>query len=473
MNIKEHWLILVIIILGSFLRTWQLNSLGILFSDAGRDLLVAQEAVETNQLPLLGIPSSVPRFHQGPLAIWLHMVLYSLFGTNTLAFSLTFAFIGILALILTYEFGVLAFNKPTALIATTLLAVSPLAVAHARVPYHITPLPLAMILFLFALRSLWKKEKYGVFWAILGWAFLMQFELAMFGLFLLVPYVLWRQKYVINQQHMLHASAALLLGFAPQLIHDFTRPIAENQLARFAAWVVYRIVSLTGIVGTHSLGINHLKSAVSAFGLYEQRIFSTDYGVLSALVLITLTITCGSIIKHRHKLPTGIEIVCVALLVLSLSYLAHGGPSEAYFPPYPVLLSLLLGYGLYTLFKTKLRVLSTLLLFYALFTVVSIFRHNFFVSNPQNFSYGPSISEQRMIMSTINRHSRGVFRLSSTDEGQRFPTYLDNYIWLGKERNYHQSESGSIFYIDMKHSSLGGYPGVSKIVFESRDVYFR
>ena len=89
---KNSWMILIVM-LASWLRITQIDTQAILFGDAGRDLLVARQAVENNSLPLLGIPSSIPRFHQGPLTIWMQMAIYDLFGTQTLAFSVIFAFL--------------------------------------------------------------------------------------------------------------------------------------------------------------------------------------------------------------------------------------------------------------------------------------------------------------------------------------------------------------------------------------------
>ena len=72
----QHWFAIIIVILGTLVRVYDLPNRAILFPDAGRDLLVAAQAVKENTLPLLGIPSSVPRFKQGPLTIWLQMGIF-------------------------------------------------------------------------------------------------------------------------------------------------------------------------------------------------------------------------------------------------------------------------------------------------------------------------------------------------------------------------------------------------------------
>ncbi|MDQ5951275.1 MAG: hypothetical protein QG639_552, partial [Patescibacteria group bacterium] len=167
----ENTLILIIVCVATWLRVWQIDAQGILFSDAGRDLVVAYESVQQKSLPLLGIPSSVPRFKQGPISIWIEMVVIALFGVNTLAQSLVFALISIAAVIGVYEFVCIYASKKHALLAAALIAVSPSAVDNGRVPYHTTPLPLALVLYLFALILLWHKKRYSYFFAAFAFAF--------------------------------------------------------------------------------------------------------------------------------------------------------------------------------------------------------------------------------------------------------------------------------------------------------------
>ncbi len=473
-DITKHWLIICIVLLGAFLRTWKLDTHAILFSDAGRDLLAAQEAVKSGTIPLLGIPSSVPRFHQGPLTIWLHMVVYLIWGNTTLAYSLVFAFLSILALIFTYEFAVLHLNKPTAWAAATLLAVSPLAIAHARVPYHITPIPLVLLIFLFAQMRLWEQKKLAPWIAFLSWCLLMQFELAMFGLVLIPLCILWKKKYPFTKDLVGQISAAGLIGFLPQIIHDLSHPIQESQLGTFFAWVGYRVVSLSGLTGEHQFTVHKFITALQAFGTYGQRIFSTDNLIVSMVVVIALITTAWTVFKKvRARIASpGSIIASLTLLILSLSYVVHGGPSEAYFPPYTVLLSLLIGYGLTEVFKHNTQSLVGLLSIYVVVNVLGMFNHNFFVSTANAFNYGPSVQEQREIIRTIVRLSNNAYTLQTTDPGGKFSSYFNNYQWLAQEMGAAESPGGQVFFIELKGSPLNGYPNSTKIEFASRDVFF-
>lgn len=472
--IKTNWLITLIVVGAALVRSWDLPAQGILFGDAARDLLAAKEAVESKNIPLLGIPSSVPRFHQGPVTIWLEMAIYSIFGQNTLAFLISFAFLGILAVIAVYEYAVIFINKKTALIAAALLAFSPLAIAHSRVPYHTNPIPLVIMVYLFALQYLWQKKKLGVFVAGLAWILVMQFELTLFSLGLLIPYILWRQKIKLQPNVVSQLSAALLLGLTPQIIYDLTHSFAQSQIGGFIIWIGYRITSLTGVVGNHQFSITKLGQTFSIFAHYLSRVFSTQNIFISIVFLGLFLATVTLVFIKRRKLRAGIEIPVVILGLLTISYVVHGSPSEAYFPPYFPLLSIFIGWGLSRLFQQHQKILVISIVIWATINVSSILKHNFFVSNPQSFNYGAAVREQRQIIKTVNRISAGKFKFLTTHSAGKFASYFDNLRWLSGELKIPQDHSGGmVFYIEPKNSSLSGYPDITKIEFTTYDVYYR
>ena len=471
--IKKNWLMMLIVLAAALLRTWQIDSQGILFGDAARDLYAAQEAIENRQLPLLGIPSSVPRFHQGPLTIWLEMFVYALFGHSTLAFSITFAFLGILAVITVYEYSVVFINKPTAIVASALLSFSPLAVALSRVPYHTNPIPLTIMLYLFALQYLWQKRKWGTLVAGLAWILCLQFELTLFPLGLLIPYIWWRRQIKITPQVISQICAATLMGLLPQIIHDLTHPIAQSQLGGFTIWVGYRLISLTGVIGGHKLSGVRLGITWQAFRTYLSKIFSTQLLPISLFFAGLFVSTTTKAVKKRRHLNIGIELVTMMLVILTLSYIAHGSPSEAYFPPYFPLLSIFLGWGLTQLFQTRLKLLGLILIVWAGINTASILSHRFFVSNPQTFSYHASLKEQRQILQIISKISHNYFQLQTTQPEGKFASYFANFYWLGEELEIGPANpDGMVFYIETKNSGLSGYPNITKLEFNTYDVYY-
>lgn len=472
--IKDNWLITLIIIAATLLRTWDIGTRGILFSDAGRDLRVAQASVETQQLPLVGISSSIPRFHQGPVTIWIEMLIYLAFGHQTIAFSVIFAFFGVLAVIAVYEYCVVYINKKTALIAATILSFSPLAIAHSRVPYHTNPIPLVIMIYLFALQYLWQNKKLGLFWAGLGWILVMQFELNLFSLGLIIPYILWRKKIKLKLDSISQLSAAMLIGLLPQIVYDLSHSFGESQLGGFMLWISYRLASFTGAVGNHRPSFSSILETLSLFKHYGGRIFSTQSDLILYIFLGIFIFTIIKIIKNQRKINIGLIIPSLALVLLTSSYFVHGSPSEAYFPPYFPLLSIFIGWGISEVFNKQKIIVVIGLVVWSGINTLSIIRHNFFVSNPQSFSYGASILEQQQIMRQIYKLSGGNYRLATTHPAGKFDSYFDNYFWLmNKSLTAKHQKSAPIFYIEPKDSALSGYPDIISLGFTTYDVYHR
>ncbi len=467
----ENWLIVAVIVLATFLRTSQLDTHAILFGDAAHDLMQAAQSVRTGQVPLLGIASSVPRFKQGPLTVWLEMFVYLIAGHRMLVYSLVFALISLAAVIAIYEFATIHVSKKVGLLSALLVATSPLAVAHGRVVYHITPIPLMMVVYWFSLVRLWQKQSMGIFWAVLAWAGLFQFELALLPAFFIIPYILWRTKQRFERSWIAQGGAAIVIGLLPQLIYDFQHGF--KQLGGFAVWVGYRIVSATGLVGEHTLSPSRFGQTLSLLWLYGGRIVSTDVTLVKLLMLGLLLVAVGLIFKtwRKKKLPPAVEIVAMVSLLLLGGFVIHSAPSEAYFPPFIVCLPLIVAYGTTLVRKPFQLGIIGLLVAGALFNTVQIVRHSFFVSNSQAFSYGPSVMEQREAIRLMKQASDGPYQLATTNEGGKYPSYFDNFRWLAQEQGTTERNNGRLFYIESKDSELVTYPGMKRVMLPSIDIY--
>jgi 4-amino-4-deoxy-L-arabinose transferase-like glycosyltransferase len=470
-KIKANWQIVAIVVLATVLRVWQLDTLGIFFGDAGHDILSAIEAVEKKSIPLLGIESSVPRFKQGPVTVWLHMLLLVLPGKSLFIHWLFFALIGVAAVIAVYEFCVVYLNKKVALLASFLLAISPMAVAHSRMAYHVTPIPLMMVLFLVAVIHLAHKKKGGLFWATLTWAGLFQFELAVAPLLLIIAYLAYKQRTTLNKKSLHQFLQGLLLGLAPQIIFDLTHRFAH--LGGFALWVVYRVVSLAP-TGKHQFSVTTVINVSQTFFKYWGRIFSVQPGVVTLLflfILLATGIVCWRQFRNK-KLPLAMEMIILSTLVLTGSYFIHGGPSEAYFPPFLIVLPIIIAYGISQLTGFLWRLSTVLLALFAVFTCVQISSNTFFVGQTNSFGYDYGIGEQRDIVAHIAKQTNQQFVFATTREGGKFANYFDNLRVIAWEQNLtEQPETGHTVFIEGKESPLRSYPNMKKSIFPSVDLY--
>ncbi len=478
--ISQSWLAIVVLTFGMWLRLWQLESQGILFGDAAHDILAAQEAVAAGQLPLLGIESSVPRFKQGPLSVWFSMLVTLVTGGESItAYLFAFALIGCATLLLFYEYAYARMSKYSLLGATIVLALSPLAVAHARMPYHVAFLPLATLYFLWcAEKWLQQPKKSRAFFLAFSAAFAMQFELSVAPLILVAFFLVWvsyKRKMIASQKLIsiwLTQVAGIALGLLPQILHDISHGF--SQLGGFAIWVGYRSVATVYPSGHHwSLQkISILWDSIAQFGL---RILSFD-SILLALPALLLIGTGIKHILHLRRNKPWLELRIAKnedwLLVLTLSTLAlvaaysiHGSPSEAYYPPFFIFLALWVGVGLEAL-REKHRVIPLLILLGASsMSAVSILQSRFFLDGSK-FSYGMSVLEQQQIMRFIVQQSGGSYQLKTTVPEGSFANYFDNLRLVGKSLGHPENRlSQDSFYVEPKtHAAVTIFtlPGIVK-----------
>ncbi len=448
------------------------------FGDIAHDLFTAKNSLHSHSVPLLGIASSVPRFHQGPVAIWIEMIGLLLFGQNTILIGYMFALISIAAVILVYELVTVAYRKRPAHYAALLLAFSPLAVAQGRMIYHTNPIPLFITLYLFALIRLWHKKKYALFWAVLAFCLTFQFELAQTPLVLLIPYVMWRHHMKFHPRMFKEIVPAVIIGLFPQLLYDLTHRFTH--LGGFLIWIVYRSVAFFGYRHDHTFSFAQLKDTFSIFTLYFTRIWSTDnlwVALPCACLFIASFLLIGIAYWQKRRLPILIELTALASILLSLAYIVLATPSEAYFPPFLVFTAILIGFVCEQISQHlqygKYLVIVALAL-YAGINTLGILQHNFFVSNPQAFSYSYSFGEQQEIMNTVVQLSHNDFHLLTTRDEGKFPSFFDNMRWIADEWGITEDTSkGQIFFVESKDSLLKNQPNITRYIFPSADVYFQ
>lgn len=426
--IWQHWFAIIIVVLGTWIRVYDLPNRAILFPDAGRDLLVAAQAVQDKTIPLLGIPSSVPRFKQGPLTIWLQMAIFQIVGYDLTLYSLVFAGIGILALVLIYETGIVFFNRRVGQIALILMAFSPMAIAHSRMPYHTTPIPLFTIGYWWGLQALLQNKKWGIFWAAFSGALLFQFELSMFPVLLVIPIILFIKKHSLKLAWR-QLGIGFGLGLLPQIVSDLQNQFA--QLGGFAIWVGYRVASFF-IPSQHSLGVSKITTFVDGLATFAPRLWAVDVTWSNWLVLLILLGAISMLIRKWQKTHAPSQgLVLLLFMLISAGYFVHGSPSEAYYPIYFVLLPLIIAAGL-PLQSTKSYIVWTCILTgLGLLNLKTVARHNFFVSTAYEYNYGPSYFEQHLIARGVKAAiNRPEIAMSLANGETVFPSSFDNIQWV-------------------------------------------
>lgn len=319
---------LLVFTIAVLVRFFGISSSMILIGDQGRDFFEAKRMIETGEIPLLGIPSSIPRFHQGPVFIYLLAIAYVLGGGSMLAAGLLAVLLSLFAIVVLYVLLLRTTNKATATLACLLLAFFPMALMHARMPYHIVPIPLAVVIYLVALMRLVEEKRFASFLAGLSFALVFQFELAAFPL-LLPIIVLW----YVRQPRRKRAIGELLLGtgigLLPQLLHDATHNF--SQLGGFLVWVGYRIVAAVVPTTSHSMVSVSTPDAIAGI-LTLIGTMMTPFSGIHVFFWIGLLL-CSIVLVLKASKRWSIEWLAAGInVLLTLSFIIHRAPSEAYIP---------------------------------------------------------------------------------------------------------------------------------------------
>lgn len=447
--LREHLVLLVLICIATFLRTFQLDHYAILFPDAGHDLLVAHQFVSTHSFPIHGIASSHPWLYQGPLALWWEMLIMVVAGTSTYAQSLAFSVVGIAAVIALYELLAIYATKTMAYFAVAFLAVFPLAVAHSRVPYHTTFIPLATVLYLFGLMNIWKKFSFKtLIIALLTWLLLVQFELSNAFLILLIPYIIWRRKYKIEKKYFGVGIGLIIVGLLPQLWALFRDH--QYSFSETISWLISKVITA---VSSHSqLSLQKISLLIQSSLLYSNRIFSLDQWPLAVLggILLVISISFAITKWRRKKLLPVIELALVMGGILLLSYFLVGTFSEAYTPPFFILIAILCSFvcsSWYLKYKWALIASVSVYLFW---NTITIYRNHFFVATDDAFSY-ESVAEHRAIAYYLAVASQGkIYQLNTASDAKaEIPALFDHISWLALEAGLPQpSDEGQLFLVE-------------------------
>ena len=143
---------LAIIVLGIFLRFYQLETRTNFTADGGRDYAVVRQMIQTRKPTLLGPKASVGEFFFGPFYYYLLAPVLVIGNFDPLSGAVLTAFLDSISLILFYFLAKKLLPKAN-LIATSLYATFPLLISMVKIPLNPFVIPFFSVLFLFALHN--------------------------------------------------------------------------------------------------------------------------------------------------------------------------------------------------------------------------------------------------------------------------------------------------------------------------------
>lgn len=462
LSINKTFVFLAFILILAFsLRIINVENNMSFMGDQGWFYLSARDLVVSGQFPLVGIASSHPWLHQGPLWTYMMAGVFWLFGFNPLNGAYLTIALGVTSVLLMYAVGSEMFSKRIGLISALLYATSPFVIAHSRMPYHTSPIPLFTLLFIFSLYRWIRGNSIFFPLTIFFLAVLYNFELAtsMLWLVLLIVslYGAWKKKgwarKLFNKNILIYSVIAFLIPMLPIIIYDFNHNF--SQTLKFIIWIGYRILkffglpSIHGEINTASIG----SMATFSFNYYQNLMFAQN-SIIALIILIfsfsILVVGAYALLKKNTR-QVGFMLLILWILISLTGYFVNQTSSEAYLPIFFPALIILAAFSF-----DKIMAIKKLFIPATLVIVLIIFANSYFVVSSEYSTKGLNFHKRILITNEIVKKAGGrEYNIIGRGDGSRFESFTMNYEYLAWWLGHAPSRSPQKLKFVIQENSTG------------------
>ncbi len=431
---KFEFAIIIIVLLSFFLNFYKLSLLMTFIGDQGWFYLSARDMLLTGHLPLVGITSSHPWLHQGP--IWTYLLAGALLvgKFDPVSGGYLSACIGVLTVVALALLVKELLNRRVAAIAALLYTTSPFIVFHTRMPYHTSPIPLFVILLLYSVFKLVRGHPKYLTLTTFSLAVLYNLEVATvvyaYVLFIFFGFAFICKKewfsLAKNLKLLILSAVTFVVPMLPIFIYDTSH--GYPQTLKFAAWNVYNVLK---IFGFHLHPIRAEETWGRFFSLsagYMQKLFFLQ-SVWIALLLLLLSLGAALFYVVKSKETTSFRLLFGLWIFLPfVAYVATKTPSDAYtpmlFPGLMVSLAIMVEY----VYRIKRYAAIFLLMFIVASNVYGLLSTDFLTGGAWR---GLSLrTREKAAQYIVGKMKNTPYRLVGYGPGSQFVSYTMNYEYL-------------------------------------------
>lgn len=315
---KPHLLILgLILLIGIFLRTYDLVGRAHLDHDSDLFSWVVKDIVVNHHFRLIGQLTSAPGIFIGPFFYYLLVPFFLLLKMDPIAASIPITIIGILTLICYYFVFSRLFNKRVGLIITALYAILIPNLDFDRRVVPSTPTNLWVVWYFFTIFMI-SRGNYSVL-PLLGIliGFIWHIHIALIPTLLAIPFAVFVSHKVPTKKQFLYFVIALLITSLPliffELRHNFSQTL--SLFGNFSS-------EHGGGVGISKLStvLNMISKNISGLFLSPQNL-PEKYRWLFTMLLFGITLTISSwkkLISKKEIIPM-LAWICGVIIFFTIS----------------------------------------------------------------------------------------------------------------------------------------------------------
>jgi 4-amino-4-deoxy-L-arabinose transferase-like glycosyltransferase len=446
---RKYLPLFLILILGIFLRIYNINETLLFHFDQGYHGLAIKEIWENKRLALLGHKTDVEGVFHGSTFYYLMLPIYLISSWDPARVSLTLAFLDGLSIFFIFFIGKELFNRKVGLFAALLYATSYSLVSYSRWLSNVTLIPLfSTILFLFLLRAYKNNPNYflpACFFA--GLITQLNGAIGFFFLPLLFCFFyILRKKLLEKKMSLLISVIFFLIPIFPLIFFD----LRHNFLVSRS---IFRMFSEGG-----GLDFNFKSLLLSSQKLKTEivNLFSHGLPIMALSVLILSAVAVVHSWRKKEKAFEMVKLLLFLLLVPFLGLLLYPGAIHGFFivsllPLFVLLVSFGLSYWL------KIRVLKPVIaVITASMIIVNLYHWQGFLK--PGFNLVP-IGTRNLI--TLEDRKQAIDFIYGKTDGKPFMTlvYIIPYFqeqpwdyvfsWYGKQKYGYlpNKEMGKTFII--------------------------
>ena len=198
--IQRHWFIVILVIIGAFLRLYRLEAALQFLGDQGRDAIVLRNMLVFHDLPFIGPTTSVGNFFLGPFYYYLMAPFLLLSNFNPVGPAIANAFIGIITIPVIYLVTKKMLSVYAAQLAALLYTFAAIPISQTRSTWNPNPMPLVALGIIFGFFNAKKTKK-------ASWLYLSALSLGIalqlhYMIVFLGPFILWQLVSIFQQKKL-------------------------------------------------------------------------------------------------------------------------------------------------------------------------------------------------------------------------------------------------------------------------------
>ncbi|HJX59036.1 MAG TPA: glycosyltransferase family 39 protein [Patescibacteria group bacterium] len=156
---KEAALLVIILLIGAFLRLYRISEYMIFLGDEGRDAIVVRRLLVNADPILVGPGTSVGNMYLGPIYYYLMAPALWLAGLSPVGPSIMVALLGVATVFFVWAFARQVFGSWAGAVAAALYAVSPTVVTLSGFSWNPNIMPFFAVLTVYSIWQFWKEGK--------------------------------------------------------------------------------------------------------------------------------------------------------------------------------------------------------------------------------------------------------------------------------------------------------------------------